>query len=128
MTPNPIIFRRIERRDSELLVFVDEVVRGETIEHALHFDERTFAKLERVFTVHPFQKKAAENDSVLFRGLETPLGDSRKYLGLQIVNGGSRHHLKIEASDEVFGVMKGVLESWSTRIGTPNQTPHPTPL
>src|SRR4051812_1244420 len=106
MTPHPVIFSKLERRGSECFVQVDEVVHGQTLSHTLQFDGPTFSRLEEVFSVHPFQKKPAADDVVLFHGLDTPLNDPKKYLGLMIVNSGSRHHLKIEASEEVFAVMK----------------------
>jgi hypothetical protein len=116
MTPHPIIFRKLVRRGSERLVVIEEVVRGDTISRTLAFDERTFSELERVLTSHPFPKRPAVDDIVLFRSLETPQGDSQKYFGLLVVNGGSRRHTKISASDEVFVAMKAVFDSWSARI------------
>jgi len=116
MTPHPIIFRKLERRGSERLVFIEEVVAGETISHILRFDSRTFSELERVFAAHPFQKKKEADDMVLFQSLDTPFGDSQKYLGLLVVNNGSRRHMRIEASDEAFELMKAVFESWSARF------------
>ncbi len=116
MTPHPIIFRRLERRGDERFVLVEEVVRGESVSHTLRFDERTFAELERAFASHPFPAKAPTDDVVLFRSLKTPVGDSKKYFGLLIVNSGSRHHMKIEASEEAFDTMQAVFESWSARF------------
>ncbi len=116
MTPHPIIVRKLERRGDQRLVHVDEVVRDETIARVLSFDERTFIELERVFSAHPFSKRSASDDIVLFRSLDTPLGEARKFLGFLIVNGGSRRHVKIEASEEAFGAMKTVLDSWSARF------------
>ena len=116
MIPHPIILLRLERRGNERLVFIKEVVRDETISRTLSFDEHTFSELERVFASHPFPKKVASDDVVLFRSLITPADDARKYFGLQIVNGGSRHQVTIEASEEAFGAMKAVLDSWCARF------------
>lgn len=116
MTPNPIIIREIKRLGDERLVFVDEVVHDEVRSHTLKFDEETFSELERAFAIHPFPKKSAVDNFVLFRSLDTPLEDSKKYLGLQIVNTGSRHAIRIEASEETFSAMKKILDSWVTRF------------
>ncbi len=120
MTPHPVIFRKLERRGSECLVHVDEVVHDQTLSRTLQFDAPTFSRLEEVFSVHPFQKKPATDDVVLFRSLDTPLNDTKKYLGLMIVNSGSRHHLKIEASEEAFAAMQIVHDSWSRRFKEEN--------
>lgn len=66
--------------------------------------------------MRPFPRKEPENDVVLFKSLDTPLGTNQKYIGLEIVNRGSRRHLRIEASGEAFAAMKQIFESWCARM------------
>jgi len=128
MTPHPVIIRRLERRGDERFVCVDETVGQETVSHTLRFDDATFAELERAFAVHPFARKPPTDDVVLFRGLSTPAGDSGKFFDLQIVNGGSRHNLKIEAANEAFSAMRMVYDSWCRRFKLLNEPPLRTPV
>ena len=116
MTPHPVIIRELKRLGDDRLAFIDEVVREKVVSHTLKFDEETFYELERAFAIHPFPKKSAADNLVLFRSLDTPLEDSKKYLSLQIVNTGSRHTIRIEASEEAFSAMKKVHDSWCTRF------------
>lgn len=116
MRPHPIIFQKLEEREGERLVHVREIVREQLIDHVVRFDERTFSELRRAFSAHPFRKKAAADDMVCFDGLVTPEHDSQKYLALLIVNRGSRHHIRITASEEAFLAMKAIFDSWSARI------------
>ncbi|MEZ5277620.1 MAG: hypothetical protein R3F07_14670 [Opitutaceae bacterium] len=121
MTPHPIIIRRFERREGENLVHVEEAVHGEAIYRELRLDEPTFIRIQQAVSLHPFPKKSPDEDVVLFRGVETQLGDPKKYLNLQVVNSGSRHHLKIEASEEAFASFSVVIRSWTERFEKPNQ-------
>jgi hypothetical protein len=127
MTPHPVIIRRLERRGDERFVYVDETIGQETVSHTLRFDDATFAELERAFAVHPFTRKPPTDDVVLFRGLSTPAGGARKFLNLQIVNGGSRYDLKIEAANEAFSAMRMVYDSWCRRFELLDEPPLPTP-
>ena len=111
MMPNPIIFRSAERRGSTRIVVLDELVGEENIVRSLELDELTFAGIERAF-----RNKRSEDDMVLFKSLNTPLETDKMYFGLQIVNSGSRHYLKIEASPQAFAAMKEVFDSWSDRM------------
>src|SRR5688572_20420526 len=113
MVPNPILIRSAQRRDGLRVVVLEEIVQQESITHSLELDEMTFQGIERAFQVHPFPRKQPRNDIVLFKSLDTPLGTDQKYVGLEIVNQGSRRYLRIEASPEAFTAMKRIFESWS---------------
>jgi hypothetical protein len=88
------------------------MVGQDSIVRLLDLDELTFLGIERAFHTHPFRRKRPEDDIVLFRSLNTPLGTDKVYFGLQIVNTGSRHYLEIEASPQAFAAMKEVFDSW----------------
>jgi len=131
MSTLAIKFTALHRRGADRIVLVDEVAGDETIHHTLVFDELTFAGVERVFATHPFARKKKENDAVYFQSLDTPIGDTRKYFGLLIVNGRSRQHIKIEVSPDAFAAMKVVFDGWCVRTDMnkrPNQAPLPTPV
>jgi hypothetical protein len=120
MVPNPIVLRSAERRGTSCVLTVEETVGQQSIVRLLVLDELTFEGVQRAFQTHPFRRKRPEDDVVLFKSLDTPLGTERKFLGLQIVNNGSRHDLQIEASPEAFAAMKSVFDSWvrPSRSGT----------
>jgi hypothetical protein len=118
MVPNPILIRSAQRRDGSRVVVVEETVGQKSIIRSLELDEKTFQGIERAFHLHPFPQKRPEDDVVLFKSLDTPSGTDQKYLGLEIVNQGSRRHLRIEASAEAFTAMKEIVESWVARMET----------
>lgn len=117
MVPNPILIRSAQRSAGSRVVILEEVVGQKSITHSLELDELTFQGIERAFQMHPFPRKEPANDIVLFKSLDTPLETDQKYIGLEIVNQGSRRHLRIEASAEAFAAMKKIFESWSARMG-----------
>jgi hypothetical protein len=116
MMPNPIVFRSVERRSGPPVLIVEETIGPDTMVRSIELDELTFEGVQHAFQTHPFRRKRPENDIVLFTSLITPLDTDKKYLGLQIVNGGSRHHLRIEASPEVFAAVERVFRSWCARF------------
>ena len=116
MVPNPIVIRSAQRRRGSGFVVIEEIVGKESITRSLKLDEATFQGIERAFHIHPFPRKLPENDVVLFKSLDTPWGTDQKYIGLQIVNQGSRMHVRAEASTAAFNAMKRIFESWCRRM------------
>jgi hypothetical protein len=116
MVANPIVFRSAQRREHSLVVVVEEFVGPESIVHTLDLDAVTFDGIERALRAHPFRRKRPEDDVVLFKSLDTPLNTEKKYLGLEIVNRGSRRFLRIEASAADFSKMDRVFWSHYTRM------------
>src|SRR5262249_35335159 len=114
---NAIVIRSIERHGSSRLALLESIVGEESVFHSVELDAVTFVALERVFQTHPFRRKRPEDDVVLFKSLNTPLGTDNQHVGLLIVNHGSRHHyLQIEVLAAVFRRMKAVLQNWSARF------------
>jgi len=116
MQPNPVVMRSVERRETKGVVTVESVIGDDSVTYSFEVDEASFAGFERAFYMHPFRRKPSEDDVLLFKGLNTPLGTDQKFLDLQIVNRGSRHHLQIETSDEVFRSFKRVFDDWVARF------------
>lgn len=127
MVPNPIVIRSAQRRAGSCFIEIEEIVGQESITRSLDLDETTFQGIERAFHLHPFSRKLSENDVVLFKGLETPVDTDQKYLCLEIVNQGSRQHLRIEASVGAFAAMKSIFESWCRRMQTARRRPQEEP-
>src|SRR5258707_15039157 len=98
MVPNPIVLRSAERRGSGHVLVLEETVGQESIVRTVEVDQLTFEGIQRVAQTHPFRRKRPEDNVVLFKSLDTPLGTDRKYLGFQVINTGSRHDIRIEVS------------------------------
>jgi len=116
MVPNPIVVRSAQRLEKLLVVEVEEFVGEESVVHALDLDDLTFDGIEQVLRTHPFRRKRPEDDVVLFTRLETPQDTDRRYLGLEIVNRGSRRFLRIEASAADFSKLETVFRSYRARL------------
>ena len=94
---------------------IQEEVVGATVTHMLKVDEETFTGIAQALATHPFPKKQKEDDMVLFRSLDTPLGSDEHFFGLTIVNSGSRHHLKIPIPPGSHDALLGVYKGWRER-------------
>jgi hypothetical protein len=114
--PNRIVICSAERRGTSRFVVVETILADQRVVRTLEVDETTFAGLEIALHTHPFRRKRPEDDVVLFKSLDTPLATDQKYIGLQIVNQGSRHQLQIEASDADFQQMRGIFKDWEERF------------
>ena len=93
-----------------------EEVGGQALLHTLRLDEATFVALEQAMATHPFTKKMKEDDVLCFRSIETPVDDPRRFLGVTIVNSGSRHHMKIELTPESLTIFQNTFDAWKTRF------------
>ncbi len=128
MNAFPLIFSTVRRQGSDRFVELREEVGGRVLLHTLSLDEATFVRLEQALAPRPFAKRKKEDDVLCFRSIETPTDDPRRFLGLTIVNIGSRRHLKIELTPESFAVFQTAYDAWKSRFNesrsnTPLQTP-----
>ena len=116
MSALPLTFSKALRQGDDRIVELREEVGGQVLLHTLHLDEATFVGLERALAMHPFSKKKKEDDVLCFRSIETPIDDPRRFLGLTIVNSGSRHHMKIELTPESLTIFQNTFDAWKTRF------------
>lgn len=116
MNALPLTFSTVRRHGSDRIVELREDVGDQVLLHTLRLDEATFVGLEQALAVHPFAKKKKEDDVLCFRNIETPIDDPRRFLGLTIVNSGSRHHLKIELTPESLIIFQSAYDVWKTRF------------
>jgi hypothetical protein len=111
MNAFPLIFSTVRRQGSDRFVELREEVGGRVLLHTLSLDEATFVRLEQALAPRPFAKRKKEDDVLCFRSIETPTDDPRRFLGLTIVNIGSRRHLKIELTPESFAVFQTAYDA-----------------
>jgi hypothetical protein len=124
MNALPLIISKAFRQDDDRTIELREDVAGQVLLHSLHLDEKTFASLEQALATHPFSKKRKEDDVLCFRSIETPIGDPKRYLGLTILNSGSRHHLKIELTPASVAIFQGVYDAWKARFEESRSSHH----
>jgi len=116
MNSLPLTFVKAVRQGGDRIVELREDVGGQALLHTLRLDEATFVALEQALATHPFPKKKKDDDVLCFRSIETPIDDRRRFLGLTIVNSGSRHHLKIELTPESLTIFQNAYDAWKTRF------------
>jgi hypothetical protein len=110
MNALPLIISKAFRQDDDRTIELREDVAGQVLLHSLHLDEKTFAR--------------KEDDVLCFRSIETPIGDPKRYLGLTILNSGSRHHLKIELTPASVAIFQGVYDAWKARFEESRSSHH----
>ncbi len=116
MSTLPLTFSKALRQDGDRIVELREKVGGQVLLHTLHLDEATFVGLEQALAMHPFAKKKKDDDVLCFRSIETPIDDPRRFLGLTIVNTGSRHHTRIELSPQSLAIFQNAYDAWNGRL------------
>ncbi len=110
-----LTIRSVRRTAGGWALTLVEEMDGALIERTLPIDTDAGAEFERVLGIHPFPKKRASDDVVVFRGLESPRGDPQSYLVVIICNAGSRHREKLKIGPETYAAFRALYDGWCTR-------------